>query len=201
MKKSICCLGALGILISITACHPQTVQPTPAEKAAATAPEAPVADATASSPAGPGGTPIQAKVAAPGTVATATQQKIMQLLHLPLKEHQGGCLRSVIDQDMTGREMFALEKCPLVKTADLEILPETEQPGASRGKLRISMACTVKNNDYYAGKLNKTFDQDVEAAITADYVYALDDLSLKNVVLEGDKFCAHPVRMQIKKYE
>ena len=201
MNKCIACFSALAILTTFSTVRLQADE-------IAKAADTPTAQTAVQSTGRPSAPAIKTrkdaarvKTATAASAATATQQQIMKLLQLPVEKHQGGCLRSVIDQDISGREMFALEKCPFIKTADLEIMPETEERGASKGKLRISVSCSIKNNDYYAGKVSKTFDQNAEATITAEYVYALKDLSLKNVAVEGDKFCAHPIKAQIKKYE
>ncbi len=132
---------------------------------------------------------------------TAAEKAMAKLLGIPAGEHQASCLRSVIQQDFMGKEMFAVEKCPLIKGTTLGITSQTDQPSASKGRLEIKVTCDIKNNDYYMGKLKKSFHRDANATITADYIYALDDLSLKNVETEGDQFCAHPIKLQIKKYE
>ena len=129
--------------------------------------------------------------------AQATIKKLMQL---PVRQYQGECLRSVISKDVNGKELFATEKCPLIQKVDIDITPEQEAEGASKGKITIQMQCTVKNNDYYAGKLNKSFDQDKQTTISANYVYAFKELSLKNVDIKGDRFCAYPITKRIKKF-
>ena len=133
--------------------------------------------------------------------AADTKASIEKLLQLPISQYQGGCLRSVISEDVNGKELFAVEKCPFVKNADIAITPETETTEASKGKFKITMQCTIKNNDYYTGKLKKSFNQERGASIVADYMYALEDLSLKNVEVEGDKFCAHPIMKRLKTFQ
>ena len=180
MNKTILYAGVLSILV------PAFAGPLQAAGAGATITAAATAQVPKTSPAAP---------------ESPAGKDIMKLLQLPIKEQQGSCLRSVIDQDFTGKEMFAVEKCPFVKSAELKVLPDIEQTGSSKGRLRIDIACTIKNNDYYAGKLKKSFDKDAQATITAEYIYALEDLSLKNLSVQGDPFCAQPIKVQIKKYQ
>jgi hypothetical protein len=126
---------------------------------------------------------------------------IKQMLKLPATQEQGICMRSVLQKDITGKELFATEQCPFIKSATIDITPEVDQPGAGKGKLHIVVTCQMKYNDYYAGKLKKTFDHAVKGTIDADYMYALKDLSLKNVTVQGDRFCAHPIKQRIKKFQ
>lgn len=133
--------------------------------------------------------------------AADTKASIKKRLELPVTDYQGGCLKSVLSKSFDGKELFSTEKCPFVKTATIDITPETETATAAKGKLKITMQCTIKNHDYYAGKLRKSFDEEKEATITADYIYALEELALKNVDFEGDKFCVHPIMKRMKKFQ
>lgn len=133
--------------------------------------------------------------------AQDTAAEIQKLLQFPMRNHQGSCLKSIISQDAAGKELFATEKCPFIENATLDIEPETETSEASKGSIKITMQCTIKNNDYYAGKPSKSFEQGKTATITADYMYALNELSLKNVSLNGDQFCGHPVMKRIKPFQ
>ena len=195
MKNSITYLGIVGVLTLALAAQLHA-----SEAAAAVTPSTREASAQTEVKQLPLKESTDKETAAP-TTFSKTGKAIMKLLQLPVKDRQGSCLRSVIDQHFSGKEMFAVEKCPFVKSAILHLFPDIEQSGSSKGKLRIDVSCSIKNNDYYVGKLKKSFAEDVKATIEAEYVYALEDLSLKNFTIQGDEFCAQPIKVQIKKYQ
>lgn len=134
--------------------------------------------------------------------AQDNQTVIKKLLKLPSAKEQAGCMRSVLQKDVTTqKELFATEQCPLIQSAAIEIVPEVDKPGASKGKLHIKVDCNMTYTDYYVGKKKRSYDHSVKSTIEADYIYALEELSLKNVMVKGDRFCAHPIMLRLKKFK
>ncbi len=125
---------------------------------------------------------------------------IKDLLALPTTQYKGECLRSVLETDAAGQELFATEKCPVIQKTSIEITPETETAEASKGSIKIRFQGYIINNDYYAGKLKKSFNTQAKGTIKADYVYALKELSLKNVQSAGDRFGLRPIQKRLKTF-
>ena len=124
---------------------------------------------------------------------------ITRMIRLPKKEYAGICSKHIIQTGVRDQELFSIVKCPITLPGQ-PVLTETARSGntTSKGSIVYPFTCKITTTDYYAGEKKKSLKKLCEGKVTADYLYALDELSFKNIEVEGPRACAQPV---LKKLE
>ena len=137
-------------------------------------------------------------VAGPLSAAENLPEKITRMIQLSQKEYKGNCSKQILQTGVRDQELFSIMKCP-VTFPEQPVLIETASSGnTSKGSLIYPFTCKIIITDYYAGKKKKSLEKIRTGKVSADYLYALDELSFKNIEVEGSRACAQPV---LKKLE
>jgi hypothetical protein len=141
---------------------------------------------------------IQAAAAEKSTGRSIDHRSIDQMIALPDAELSGACNRQVILRDALGGELFAVEKCPFCLPGRPEISVTKSDGRVSKGRIVYPFEARMRVTDFYAGREKKQFSQNSSGRVTADYIEAFGELSIVNIVVDGDPACAQPLVEHLK---
>jgi hypothetical protein len=128
--------------------------------------------------------------ASPVRPAENVEQAVYRILRLPKDALAGPCWPSNIRMDASGKkELFRLEYCPVCRPGNLIVAQKQGRTDAGKGKMTYDFECEIKRTSYYVGKVRNESTLKSIGQVKADYLYALGDLSLKNITVEGPQEC------------
>jgi hypothetical protein len=137
-------------------------------------------------------------VAPPMALADDMNRRIEDRMTLKEQRVDLECGKQSVMKGVYGEVLFAIEECPVCYPGDLQ-LRETRRQGDSRkGTLSYAFTCRTVSTDYYAGKRKKVIEEEQSGAVTADYIYAFDELSIANITVSGPAACAAPIVRKLK---
>ena len=132
------------------------------------------------------------------TCRSIDHRSIDQMIALPEAALSGACNRQVILRDALGGELFAVEKCPFCLPGRPEVSVMKSDGRVSKGRIVYPFEARLQITDYYAGSEKKQFSQNSSGRVTADYIEAFGELSIVNIVVDGDPACAQPLVQHLK---
>jgi hypothetical protein len=97
-----------------------------------------------------------------------------------------------------GKNLFSIKRCPTCHPESIEIKETHRQGNVSKGKIIYPFTCRMVSTDYYAGREKKKIETQKSGTVSADYVYAFDELSIANIEVNGPRYCARPILEKFK---